>query len=111
MKRLFVFTMALLFLGFMVFGCSQQMSDQTDAGWVTLLDGPKGLENWERVGDANWRVVEGVVQADKKASKDNAFLLSKNSYKDFIIRAEFWVSDDAKQRHLYALCRSRQDHR
>jgi hypothetical protein len=94
MKRLSVITMGLL-IGFTAFGCSQQMSGQSDAGWVTLLDGPKGLDNWDRVGEANWRLVDGVVQADKKAGKENAFLVSKHPYKDFQIRIEFWASDDA----------------
>jgi hypothetical protein len=105
MKRLSS-TIGLLVIGFTVFSCSQQMSDQSGAGWVTLLDGPKGLDNWDRVGDANWRIVDGVVQADKKESKDNAFLVSKNSYKDFVIRAEFWVSDDANS-GIYMRCADR----
>ena len=94
MKRLSIITMGLL-IGFTAFGCSPQMSGRSDAGWVTLLDGSKGLDNWDRVGEANWRLVDGVIQADKKAGKENAFLVSKNPYKDFQIRVEFWVSDDA----------------
>jgi len=66
------------------------MSGQSDAGWVTLLDGsnPKTLDNWNRVGDANWRAEGGAVVADKGKG---GHLLSKNSYKDFQIRAEFWA--------------------
>ena len=26
-----------------------------DGGWITLIDGDKGLENWDQVGNANWR--------------------------------------------------------
>ena len=29
-----------------------------DSGWITLLDGANGLENWNRVGTANWSVVD-----------------------------------------------------
>jgi hypothetical protein len=94
MKRLPAITV-LIVIGLTSFGCSSQLSDQSDAGWVTLLDGPKGLDNWDRVGDGNWAVVDGVVQADKRLGKDAGFLVSKNSYKDFQIRVEFWVSDDA----------------
>jgi hypothetical protein len=39
--------------------------------------------------------VDGAVQADRKIGKDNAYLVSKKSYKDFQIRAEFWVDVDA----------------
>jgi hypothetical protein len=61
---------------------------QSDAGWTTLIDGAKGLENWDRVGDANWRVEDGAIVADKGKG---GFLVSKSSYKDFQIRAEFWA--------------------
>jgi len=89
MKR-FSVAMSLLVSGFFVFGCSQQMADQADAGWVTLLDGsnPKTLDNWNRIGDANWRAEDGVIVADKGKS---GYLVSKNTYKDFQIRAEFWA--------------------
>jgi hypothetical protein len=89
MKRLSL-VMSLLVFGFFVFGCSQQMSSQSEAGWVTLLDGsnPKTLDNWSRIGDANWRAEDGVIVADKGKG---GYLVSKNSYKDFQIRAEFWA--------------------
>lgn len=62
-------------------------------GWITLLDGsnPKTLENWNQSGEsANWRVVDGAVQADK-GGKGSSHLVSRNSYKDFQIKAEFWA--------------------
>ncbi len=67
-------------------GCAT-MSGQ--ASWVTLVDGAKGLENWDRIGDANWRAEDGAIVADK--AKEASYLVSKNSYKDFQIRAEFWA--------------------
>jgi hypothetical protein len=90
MNRLSIITIGVLIVGLTVFGCSQQMSGQRDAGWNTLLDGsnPKTLETWNRVGDANWRVEDGTVMADKGKG---GHLVSKNSYKDFQIRAEFWA--------------------
>jgi Domain of Unknown Function (DUF1080) len=90
MKSSSLMSMGLLLIGIALFGCSQQMSGQGDAGWVTLLDGsnPKTLDNWNRVGDANWRVEDGAVVADKGKGGN---LVSKNSYKDFQIRAEFWA--------------------
>lgn len=41
-----IVTRCLLVIGFIFFGCSQQTSGQDDAGWITLIDGPRGLENW-----------------------------------------------------------------
>jgi Domain of Unknown Function (DUF1080) len=103
MKRSSPVIMGLLVIGFISFGCSQQMSGPGDAGWITLIDGSRGLENWNQVGSSNWAVVDGVVQADKRTGKEAGFLVSKNSYRDFQIRAEFWVSDDANS-GIYMRC-------
>jgi Domain of Unknown Function (DUF1080) len=69
-------------------------SGQTGPGWVMLFDG-KSLGDWDRVGEANWRVEDGAIVADKLTSKGSAHLVTKSSYKDFMIHAEFWASDDA----------------
>ncbi len=66
----------------------------TGAGWQDLFDG-SSLAGWDRVGDGNWRVEGGAIVADAKTGKDNGFLVTPRSYKDFEIRAEFWSSPDA----------------
>ena len=63
-------------------------------GWTKLVDGTQGLDNFNRVGDANWSASDGAVQASQ-GGKDPAYLVTKTSYKDFMLRAEFWSSDDA----------------
>jgi hypothetical protein len=63
-------------------------------GWVTVVDGVK-MGEWDHVAEANWRIEDGALVADKKSGKDPAYLVTKQSYKDFMIRAEFWASDDA----------------
>ena len=88
MNRSIVSLAALMVVGVTVLGCAYIAFGQSDAGWVTLIDGAKGLDNWNRVGDANWRAEDGAIVADKGKG---GFLLSKNSYKDFQIRAEFWA--------------------
>ena len=88
MNRLSVITMGLLVIGLTVLGCAYMPFGQSDAGWTTLIDGATGLDNWNRVGDANWRAEGGAIVADKGKG---GFLVSKNSYKDFQIRAEFWA--------------------
>ena len=60
-------------------------------GWVTLIDGDRGLENFNQIGDANWRAEGGAIVADKGKG---GYLVTKNAYKDFIIRAEFWAATD-----------------
>ena len=65
-------------------------------GWTTLFDG-KNLDQWDGDGTATFKIEDGSVTAtDKKDPKATAsYLITKKSYKDFAIRAEFWVSDDA----------------
>jgi Domain of Unknown Function (DUF1080) len=92
MNRTVVFGFSSLVFVLAMLGCAT--SDGGGGGWVTLLDGsnPKTLDNWNRSGgDANWRFVDGALQADKGAEKATSHLVSKNAYKDFQIRAEFWA--------------------
>lgn len=103
MKRLSVITSALLVVAVTGFGCKQVSSlydSVMDTGWVTLIDGEKGLENFNRVGDANWRAEDGAIVADKGKG---GFLVTKNSYKDFQIRAEFWAGLNANS-GIYMRC-------
>jgi hypothetical protein len=64
---------------------------QTPGGWTTLFDGTS-LNGWNRVGDANWEIVDGAVQATKGGT---SFLVTSRSYDNFQITLEFWASDDA----------------
>jgi hypothetical protein len=82
MKRLSVVAIALLGLG--VFGCASM----SGGAWTTLVDGSKGLENFNPIGEANWRAEGGAIVADKGKG---GYLVSKSSYKDFQIKAEFWA--------------------
>src|SRR5881409_4093759 len=86
MKRPFVIVMGLLVAGAAVLGYAYLSFGQSDAGWITLIDGAKGLENCNRIGDANWRAEDGAIVADRGKG---GFLVSKNAYRDFQIRAEF----------------------
>ena len=71
-------------------------------GWTTLLDNTsKG--DWTEVGKANWEMKDGVLSADKLDGKDPAYLVSKVPYKDFEIRAEFWV-DEAANSGIFIRC-------
>ncbi len=91
MKRMSGITIGLLLFAFALAGCVQQVSR---SGWVTLIDGETGLDNWNRVGGANWRAQSGAIVADKSTTEGSSFLVTKNSYKDFEIRAEFWAESN-----------------
>jgi hypothetical protein len=56
------------------------------AGWTSLFNG-RDFTGWDRVGDANWRIEEGMLVADR----GNGFLVSKENHGNFQLRAEFWV--------------------
>ena len=88
MKRRSVLSLALGLAAFGALSYSPQASSET--GWVTLFDG-KNLDHFSPIGNANWRLEDGSVVADK----GNGFLVTKEAYADYQIRAEFWVDADA----------------
>jgi hypothetical protein len=79
----------------------QEARAQSD-GWIVLFDG-KNLDHFNKVGDANWRLEEGAVVADKGVG----FLVSKESYTDFQMRAEFWADEDVNS-GIYIRCTDQQ---
>jgi Domain of Unknown Function (DUF1080) len=95
MKRLSAILYALLLIGLGMVVQTQNASAQGKP-WVTLFDG-KNLDQWNGDGTANFQIADGsIVAVDKKDPKATAsYLVSKDSYTDFELRAEFWVSDDA----------------
>jgi hypothetical protein len=101
MKRLSFIVVSLLVVVFTGNGCAGQM--YTQDGWVTLIDGASGLQNWDKYGDVIWRAEDGAIVADKKTGKENGFLMTKKSYSNFQLRTEFWVSNDANS-GIYMRC-------
>jgi hypothetical protein len=67
-----------------------------------LFDG-RSLAGWTPVGDANWRVENGMIVADHGAI---SFLVSRDSYRDLELRAEFRVSANANS-GLFLRCQDR----
>ena len=96
MKRLLSVAATTLFLA----GCSSMPSWMPGGGWSTLIDGDKGMDNFVRVGDANWRAEDGAIVADKGKG---GFLMSRQSYGDFELRIEFWAAHDANS-GIYMRC-------
>jgi hypothetical protein len=92
MKRQIASAIGLLIVALIAFGCAHEPSSQ---GWITLIDGNSGLDNWNATsGDANWRAEDGAIQADKKTTQGASVLVSKRSFKDFELHVEFWAGDD-----------------
>ncbi|MBI4888338.1 MAG: DUF1080 domain-containing protein [Acidobacteria bacterium] len=81
MKRVFAATAASLVLAVAT------LAGQAGGGWVSM----QSLDRWNPVGTVNWK----VVGRELWSTNGNGFLVSKQSYANFQIRAEFWVSPDA----------------
>src|SRR6185436_21001309 len=100
MTRLSAITTALALAGVATF--SHGALAQTGTGWTQLFDG-KSLDGWTQVGTANWRVEDGALVADKSTAParpdgqpgGGGHLVTKNSYKNHMIYAEFWTDEKA----------------
>ena len=92
MKRFFLFVAGLMAIAGGLGGCASDApaQAQTTTGWITLFDGTHANE-WTPIGNASWRLADGALVADV----GSGFLVSKKSYTDFEIRAEFWADADA----------------
>ena len=88
MKRHFA-VVAAVFIASAALWQTNQASGQSE-GWVTLFDG-QHLDRWDAIGDANWMLIDGEVHA----FRGNGFLVSKDTFTDFEIKAEFWVDTKA----------------
>ncbi|MCX7137415.1 MAG: DUF1080 domain-containing protein [Proteobacteria bacterium] len=93
MKRISAIAAGLLLV--VVFALAGCASAPSGPGWVTLIDGENGMQNFTTLGAANWTASEGAIWADKKGTADAGILLSKESYKDFELYAEFWADEEA----------------
>ena len=80
---------------------------QPGSGWIQLFDG-KTLEGWTPTNDnVNWRVEDGAIVADKSNGKGGNHLVSKESYKDHEIYAEFWTDEKANS-GIFVRCNPKQ---
>jgi hypothetical protein len=81
MRKLCVLGAALLVIG---------LAGGQSAGWTSLFDG-KSLNGWTAIGNANWKVEGGIIEA----TTGTGFLVSNAAYKDFELKVEFWVDEPA----------------
>lgn len=93
--RLKTFSTALFLCIALLTGCAQSpLAGQADGSWISLFDSQSNLNQWTLVGDANWRIQEGSLQADFLRSKGASYLVTKKEYQNAEIRAEFWVDSE-----------------
>jgi len=58
---------------------------ESKAGWTLLFDG-RSLSSFTPTGEADWKVEEGTITATKGVG----FLVTKQKYGNFELKAEFW---------------------
>jgi hypothetical protein len=90
--------MALVLIGLAGPGRAPVAFGQSGAGWVTLFDG-KNLDQFVATGDADWHIVDGVLEA----TKARGFLVSKQSYTDFEMRGEVWATTQSNAGFLFRI--------
>jgi hypothetical protein len=62
---------------------------QNQEGFTNLIDGVS-LSGWNIIGNASWVIGNGIVEGNKPSG----FLVSAKSYKNFVIKAEFWAESN-----------------
>jgi hypothetical protein len=82
-------TAGVFIAGLALLGLSHEAAGQP--GGMTVLTDGTTLNAFDQVGNANWRIAERTIAADL----GNGFLVTKQSYGDFRLRAEFWVDEIA----------------
>jgi hypothetical protein len=97
MYRGSVLATAILSSGLGLLGLSGEAAGQANK-MVMLTDGTK-MDNFDPAGNANWRVAERAIAADR----GNGFLVTKESYGDFKLRAEFY-SDEGTNSGIFIRC-------
>jgi len=94
--------MGLLFAGLgAVLGLSSEAAEQ--ASKMTMLTDGRDFKNFDQVGNASWRIAERAIAADKGAG----YLVTKESYGDFKLRAEFWA-DEGTNSGVFIRCENPQ---
>ena len=93
--------LATLGAGIAATGCA----NMPGAGWTTLVDCATmtNLNGFTELGAGGWTIEGGALQG--KAGK-LGYLVTKDSYTDFEIRAEFWADEDCNS-GLFMRCQDR----
>jgi len=100
MTRAYTTCAALALAGFAAVQLASQATGQSGPGWTQLFDG-KSLDGWTQVGEANWSIQDGAIVANQGKG---GHLVSKDSYKNLMIYAEFW-SDEKANSGIFVRCK------
>ncbi|QWD20830.1 DUF1080 domain-containing protein [Polynucleobacter paneuropaeus] len=94
-------TLALFALTWLINAGALAQSKVDKDGFINLIDG-QSLNGWSIIGNGSWVVGNGIVEGNKAMG----YLITDQSYKNFIIRAEFWANEDANS-GIFLRCQDR----
>lgn len=65
-------------------------SEEIQEGWISLFDG-QTLYGWREAAGADWKVVDGAIQA---TSGEVGLLCTTTQFADYILRVDFWAEEE-----------------
>lgn len=100
--RIRAVVIAVFLVGSAAVSRAPEASAQEGGGWVMLFDG-RNFNNWTMTGNANWRISDGIAEADMP----RGFLVSRESYGNFELRAEVFTRPESNGGILYRITEPR----
>lgn len=89
-QNLILFNLAI----FLLAACGQP-TVETKEGWTNLFDG-ETLDGWHQLdGEAEFSIEDGVIVGSAVANTPNTFLVTDETYEDFILELEIRVDDQS----------------
>ena len=87
--------LAVLPVALLLAACGSQSTEQTEDGWINLIEG-NSLDGWTRVaGEAEFTIEDGVIIGTAVANTPNTFLITDREYTDFILELEIKVDHES----------------
>jgi len=77
-----------------------QINQSPPGSFFHLLNG-KDLSAWNQLGNANWQ----IFNYETVVSQGSGFLVSRATFKDFVIKAEYWLDEQANA-CIYVRCQN-----
>jgi len=89
MKQVWFVCLVLVFMSATVYS-----GNRLNAEWEILFNG-KNLDGWvQRNGNAEYKVVDGVIVGSSVKGEPNSFLCTEKTYSNFILEVDFWADED-----------------
>ncbi|SNX29384.1 protein of unknown function [Polynucleobacter meluiroseus] len=85
MQRFIKLCTALAFSSAFTLSGNSALAQKSD-GFIDLMNGGS-LSGWNVIGNANWIISKDMIESNKPSG----YLVSTQSYRNLVIRAEFWV--------------------